>query len=169
MPSLNRKVNNYNNTHEPTKSVSIPTIHDNDLLSNEDKIQPPDPILPSSTILFKNVSLARTKTEQSQDPDLSCRILAIRENSDRHSDEMIEDDVLFKLIHHKEHTTLELPWIPISWISTILSAYNDHPLSGHSVITRTYHKIRNQYYWIDLYDSVKNHIRSCATCAPFNV
>jgi IS30 family transposase len=47
--------------------------------------------------------------------------------------------------------------------------YHDHPLSSHFLITRTYHKIRNQYYWINQYDSLKNHTRSCSKYAQFNV
>jgi hypothetical protein len=80
-------------------------------------IQPLDPILPSSAILFKNVSLARIQVDQSQNPDLSRRMQAIQENPYRHSHEMIEDDVLFKLIHHKEHSLLKLPLIPTSLIA----------------------------------------------------
>ncbi|CAF4707033.1 unnamed protein product, partial [Didymodactylos carnosus] len=62
------------------------------------------------------------------------------------------------------HTPLKLPFIPQSMIAQLLQAYHDSPTSGHLGVNKTWHKIRDRYYWPGMYNQIKQYILSCSKC-----
>ena len=119
--------------------------------------------------LIIDLSLERIREEQMKDPEMKDRVQRIGENPQSIHNEIMDQGVLFKLITRQSRMTIQLPWIPTSLISEVLRAYHDHPMSGHFGITRTYLKIKDKYYWPNMYNTIKKYIRSCAECAQFNV
>ena len=47
----------------------------------------------------------------------------------------------------------------------ILKKYHDSPSSGHLGIKRTEELITRNYWWPELHKDVKDHVKSCETCA----
>ncbi|CAF1447219.1 unnamed protein product [Didymodactylos carnosus] len=81
---------------------------------------------------------------------------------------LISDGILNKIVLTK-HGPTPLPYLPSSLIPDILFAHHDHPLGSHFGIDRTYHHLREKYYWPKMLESVTNYIQSCPQCAQFNI
>ncbi|CAF1231754.1 unnamed protein product [Adineta ricciae] len=79
----------------------------------------------------------------------------------------IEKEVLFKIIHRPGNITLTVPYIPPSMINPLLEAYHDNPTAGHLGIHKTWHKIRDRYFWPGMYNQIKKYISSCTQCNHF--
>ena len=120
-----------------------------------------------STII--DFSMERIRAEQMKDPEICRRIQLINDNLHRFPNETIAQQVLFKSITRPGNIKLTLPWLPTSMISEVLTAYHDHPLSGHFGVKRTFTKIKDKFFWRQMYDTVRQYLRSCAECARFNV
>ena len=54
--------------------------------------------------------------------------------------------------------------VPKIYRSEILSLAHETPMSGHSSVNKTCHKILNHVYWPGLKTDVSNYCRSCYTC-----
>ncbi|CAF4564052.1 unnamed protein product [Didymodactylos carnosus] len=54
-------------------------------------------------------------------------------------------------------------------IPKVMAAYHDHPTSGHFGIRRTWHKLKDQYFWPNMMLTIENYIKSCEKCAKFNI
>ncbi|CAF4653284.1 unnamed protein product, partial [Rotaria sp. Silwood2] len=68
-----------------------------------------------------------------------------------------------------DDTTIKLVYAPSKLIPEIMTAYHDHPLSGHFGTGRTWSMLRNTYYWPRMKDTVTSYIKSCDKCSQFNV
>ena len=115
-----------------------------------------------------DLSMDRIRIAQGNDVDLSQRISSIRTNPDQHPNEVMENGILFKKISRIDGTVSKVPWLPSSLISDALFLYHDHPMSGHLGITRTFHKVRAQFFFLRMHETIKRYIRSCASCAQCN-
>src|SRR6185295_5589696 len=49
-------------------------------------------------------------------------------------------------------------------METVLRAFHEDPLAGHFGVDRTYQKIAEWYYWLDLRKQVYDFVRTCDTC-----
>jgi hypothetical protein len=55
-------------------------------------------------------------------------------------------------------------------IQMLLKACHDDPMTGaHFSTDRTYYKIKNQYWWPRMKDSIKAHIKACVLCQQYNI
>jgi transposase InsO family protein len=116
-----------------------------------------------------DIYIDRIRIEQMKDVNLSNRIKSILTQPDQYPHEIVDDGVLYKLINRTDGSIVQLPWLPTSLIPDVLFLYHDHPMSGHFGVTRTFHKVREQFFFPRMYDHIKRYIRSCSACAQFNV
>ena len=56
-------------------------------------------------------------------------------------------------------------YIPVGFVDTVLSNCHDHVLVAHFGLQKTYHKIRQSYFWKNMYRDIDNWVRSCQSCA----
>lgn len=49
----------------------------------------------------------------------------------------------------------------------VLNSCHDHLLAGHLGVKRTFDKIKEDYYWPNYYESVKEFVSSCKVCQQF--
>src|SRR5947208_3155115 len=49
-------------------------------------------------------------------------------------------------------------------IEAIMFMTHSHPMGGHFGIDATYEKIKNRYYWKEMYGDIKNYIKYCDNC-----
>ncbi|CAF1358267.1 unnamed protein product, partial [Didymodactylos carnosus] len=131
-------------------------------------IQTNTPLPTTSPSLNIDFSLGRIKNEQQKDKIIQARMQQINNDPHKYSSDIVQDGILYKLIERGVSTKFKLPWIPTKIQSEILFAYHDHPFSSHFGVRRTYHKIRNKYYWINMFESIQNYLRSCQKCTQFN-
>ena len=109
----------------------------------------------------------RIRTEQQRDSSIQQILTTTRRNSQASSFRFY-DGVLFKILN-RNGRTLDVPYIPSSLISELLYTHHDHPLSGHFGILRTWHNLKNKYYWPNMKHVIAQYIKSCRQCSQFNV
>jgi hypothetical protein len=124
-------------------------------------------VLPSSSII--DFSTDRIRNEQMNDIDIQTRIQQINNAPQKYLNDVVNQQLLYKLVTRNGYTKIKLSWIPTSMIPNILLAYHDHPLSGYFGVNCTYNKIKDTFYWFQMLDTVKQYVRSCTQCAQFNV
>ena len=66
--------------------------------------------------------------------------------------------------HMPERNTVQF-YVPVTMIDIILNNCHDNVLAAHFGFQRTYHKIRQRYFWKRMYRDVDNWVRSCISCA----
>src|SRR6185295_9232744 len=54
-----------------------------------------------------------------------------------------------------------------SEFETLMKIMHDQPTAGHLGIESTYNKIKKRYYWNQMYDDIKEYIKTCDTCQRF--
>jgi len=54
--------------------------------------------------------------------------------------------------------------VPDSLKHEVLLGYHDSLLAGHQGFDRTYHLIRLKYYWLRMYNEIKQYVTSCLEC-----
>ncbi|CAF4532675.1 unnamed protein product, partial [Rotaria sp. Silwood2] len=122
---------------------------------------------PPITTPLHDFSLSRIRSEQAQDVIIQQIIQQIRNNR-RYESFIIQHGILYKLVN-RDDTTIKLVYAPSKLIPEIMTAYHDHPLSGHFGTGRTWSMLRNTYYWPRMKDTVTSYIKSCDKCSQFNV
>ncbi|CAF5165218.1 unnamed protein product, partial [Rotaria sp. Silwood1] len=122
---------------------------------------------PPITTPLHDFSLSRIRSEQAQDVIIQQIIQQIRNNR-RYELFIIHHGILYKLVS-RDYTTIKLVYAPSKLIPEIMTAYHDHPLSGHFGTGRTWSMLRNTYYWPRMKDTVTSYIKSCDKCSKFNV
>ncbi|GMF24907.1 unnamed protein product [Phytophthora fragariaefolia] len=55
--------------------------------------------------------------------------------------------------------------IPTTMIDEVLQSCHDSIEGGHQGITRTFYRVKKDYYWVGLYATVTRHVRACADCS----
>jgi predicted aspartyl protease len=55
--------------------------------------------------------------------------------------------------------------VPKSLRSDILLSYHDEPMSGHLGVAKTFHKIRQRFYWKGMSKDINHYVRSCEKCS----
>ncbi|GMF61144.1 unnamed protein product [Phytophthora fragariaefolia] len=55
--------------------------------------------------------------------------------------------------------------IPTTMIDEVLQSCHDSIEGGHHGITRTFHRVKKDYYWVGLYATVTRHVHACADCS----
>ena len=54
--------------------------------------------------------------------------------------------------------------VPASLKHDVLLSYHDSLLAGHQGFDRTYHLIRLKYFWLRMYNEIKQYVKSCLQC-----
>lgn len=104
--------------------------------------------------------------------------LRMRQNVTRqprkYSNWRIHEDVLYKHISPRDPDLAdELDFwkqvVPRQQRQTILHQVHDAPTSGHPGITKTYHKLRQTYFWPRMKADVVRYVNQCVTCTEHKV
>ena len=66
--------------------------------------------------------------------------------------------------HMPERNTMQL-YVPVTMVDLVLNNCHDNVLAAHFGIQRTYHKIRQRYFWKRMYRDIDNWVRSCISCS----
>ncbi|CAF3385296.1 unnamed protein product [Rotaria socialis] len=76
-----------------------------------------------------------------------------------------EHNILYKIITRPNGRILQLPYVPASLIPQVLLLYHNSTLNGgHFGIKRTFYKIRDRFFWPNMYKDIERHILSCIDC-----
>ena len=74
-------------------------------------------------------------------------------------------NVLYRLVRRRNGPSLLLPYIPSSLVPSILALYHNSSFNGaHFGIQRTFYKLRDRYYWPNMFRDIERHIMSCIMC-----
>ena len=46
----------------------------------------------------------------------------------------------------------------------VLYMMHNNPTEGHFATDAMFNKIRDQYYWPQLYEDIRNYVRTCDSC-----
>jgi len=54
-----------------------------------------------------------------------------------------------------------------SEFDTLMKIMHDHPTGGHMGIESTYNKIKERYYWNQMFEDIREYIKTCNICQRF--
>ncbi|KAE9186373.1 hypothetical protein PF004_g23106 [Phytophthora fragariae] len=96
------------------------------------------------------------------DPQLRTRTLLMAPNY------IVRNGVLMRRVHLKARagpaSSLEVPVIPLQFISTVLHHCHTDVLAAHVGVTKTMDKVRKHAFWHGWKRDVTEYVRECATC-----
>ncbi|XP_065670064.1 uncharacterized protein LOC136088898 [Hydra vulgaris] len=71
------------------------------------------------------------------------------------------------LFHHESKVSRNLTQlvVPQSLRSELITWAHDEPCGGHFGVTKTFGKIRRNYFWVGMYNEIQTWVKSCITCA----
>ena len=126
--------------------------------------------VPSHLFTSNPFDVTQIKNEQSIDPAIYNKIKQIMQNPTKYPF-VFKDGLLYKLeaMSNNSTTKRKLIYLPSSMISPLLQFYHNYLLSGHFGIRRTYLKIKNQFWWPNMKQSITQHIQSCLPCQQYNI
>jgi hypothetical protein len=111
-----------------------------------------------------------TRIQDHQQKDKTIKQIYDQLSSGKHrSSYVLENEVVYKMLHRSGQITVKVPYIPTSMINQLLQAYHDNPTSGHLGINKTWNKIRDRYFWPGMYNSIKTYVLSCTKCRQFKI
>ena len=74
----------------------------------------------------------------------------------------LEDGMLYmKEIFQDDEKFVKLRIVPSSLYNIIFIAFHANPIGGHLNVYRTYHRIRQRYFWPGMYQYVKRMCKAC--------
>ena len=82
----------------------------------------------------------------------------------------LEDGSLFmKEIFTNGAKCIKLRIVPASLQNIVFIAFHANPIGGHFDAYRTYHRIRQRYFWPGVYSYVKRLCKACPGCSLSNI
>jgi len=82
----------------------------------------------------------------------------------------VRDGILFmKEIFQNDTKFVELRVVPTSLVNTIFVAFHANPVGGHLNAYRTYHRIRQRYFWPHMFQYIKKMCKRCPGCSLSNI
>ncbi|CAF3176291.1 unnamed protein product [Rotaria socialis] len=116
---------------------------------------------------FNHMNISR---QQLNDPLIQHRIFEIHQHPSKYPLFVVEHNVLYKLIEiYPSRTKRKVPWVPKCMVNDLLYSCHTHPTSAHYGSDRTYYKLKNNYYWPNMLQDVKNYVKQCLLCARYNI
>ena len=76
----------------------------------------------------------------------------------------IQDNLLYKIDRRKKTRGGLLRVLQEHEVEPVLFMLHNHPISGHLGVDIVFNKVRNLYFWPQMYDDIKDYIRSCDSC-----
>src|SRR6201985_2290212 len=65
---------------------------------------------------------------------------------------------------YRRHRGKERLVVPEHKKQMILEASHDHQLAGHMGVDNTYQRLSDKYYWKEMYEDIREYVRTCDTC-----
>ena len=76
----------------------------------------------------------------------------------------LKDDLLYKRDRRRKTRGQLLRVLQVHEVEPVLFMMHNHPLGGHLGVDIVFNKIRNLYYWPQMYKDIKEYIQSCDSC-----
>ena len=77
----------------------------------------------------------------------------------------VENDLLCHLLHQRGKSVMKRIVLPHSMIATVMEEYHDTCISGgHLGFHKTYEKVRERFYWENMYSDIMHYIKTCKEC-----
>ena len=121
---------------------------------------------------YNHFEIERLKEEQRKDPKVQQIVSQLKSLCPQQLSFELQNDTLYKLItsSFRSNTKYKVPYVPSSMVKALLYATHNDPMSGgHFSLERTYHKLKHHYWWPDMRNTIRNHIKACNQCQSFNV
>lgn len=76
----------------------------------------------------------------------------------------VQNNILFKKDRRKQTRNKLLKVLRPHEVEPVIFMMHNHPLGGHLGIDTVFEKIRNLYYWPQMYNHIKSYIKTCDAC-----
>ena len=106
--------------------------------------------------------------EQRADPHLSA-IIATIEGPVEHENQnhyVLYNNVLYRRSQNSEKVNYAL-CVPQNRIKDVLTVHHDCTTAGHVGRNKTYDRIKQNYYWKNMYKDVQQYVNTCKECQTF--
>ncbi|CAF4518486.1 unnamed protein product, partial [Rotaria magnacalcarata] len=130
------------------------------------KLCPPTTSATPATSSINDIQIFFDNDTLAQHQNAAPEIQRIKKSRRLHPNYVIDKyNVLFKIVKRKSGQQLHLRYLPGSLIVKVLSAYHNSTFCGaHFGVKRTFYKIRDRFYWPNMYKDIVQHISSCINC-----
>ena len=75
---------------------------------------------------------------------------------------ILRNNFIYKLDKRRERNLLRV--IRKSELEPVLYMFHNDPTSAHFTTNAMFEKIRNRYYWPQMYEDIRSYVRSCDSC-----
>ena len=161
--------------HTPGKSNCVadclsrfPADPSDDIADTRFDLLTPKPTAHTVAAINSSFDASRIRAAQSADPVIHSISDNLSANRSVKSF-CFQDGLVCRIVKRHGLPTLKLPFVPTSLVPDLLATFHDHPLSGHMGLAKTWLKIRDRFYWPNMYRSVKNYIAACRPCQTCKV
>ena len=110
---------------------------------------------------------AAITASETKDTWFKQRFNSVRDNPQSHTNMCIIDGKLYRHSKADAEPDPDFIWKQVVMKEDqerLLKFYHDEPTAGHLGIFKTYHRLRQSYYWPALYQSVVKYVSNCETC-----
>jgi len=76
----------------------------------------------------------------------------------------IENNLLYKIDRRKKTRGKLLRVLQKHEVEPVLFMLYNYPLGGHLGVDIVHNKVKEIYYWPQMYDTIKDYVRSCDSC-----
>ena len=82
----------------------------------------------------------------------------------------LRDGILYmREVFQNDTKYIELRIVPASLVNIIFVAFHANPVGGHLNAYRTYHRIRQRYFWPHMFQYIKRMCKTCPGCSLANL
>lgn len=107
--------------------------------------------------------------DASEDAWYNKQIERVLADPDSYPSWKVEGQQLLKLVSHGLGPAQWNRVVPKERRAEVLQECHDSPLAGHYGVNKTWHKIRQTYYWPRMRKDIRVHVASCETCLQYKV
>ena len=76
----------------------------------------------------------------------------------------IKNNILYKKDRRRKTRNQLLKVVQKHKIEPILYLFHNHPTGAHLGVNKVFEKVSDKYYWPQMFENVKDYIRSCDSC-----
>ena len=124
------------------------------------------PVKSSSPLHLRNTTTSLDYDTLHSHQNQDSIIQTIRNTTPLDSEYILDDhDILCKVITRRTGQILQLPYVPVSLVPSVLLLYHNSTFNGgHYGVKRTFYKLRDRFFWPKMHADIVHHISSCIDC-----
>lgn len=85
-------------------------------------------------------------------------------NNDKSEDYVIQNELLYKRVKRNDGNVVYRIYIPSDRVAQALQECHDERTAAHGGFFKTFHRVKQYYYWANMESDVRAYVRDCLVC-----